>query len=358
MRRTGSGVRATLALRRRRLRLAHGRRGATRDDDDVVTEPSHHVTPPGECLVAACGALPPTYDLRMSCLAGSSTRGQSSLVLTAVLVLTFSAGTGGARPALAHEFRLALVTPASGTANTGLSGTDVRDGFRLAVDRSPDVSHPAGADAGDHLGGVDVDVSVIEGTEAAGAAEAVKEELDAGLTAVVVIASAPTARAVTTELEGFPVLVVTATGAGASAPADAGALQLRQRPGPPFESAVAVDVAAAFEQAYGRDLSASAALGYDAGRLLDAAIAGADGGVEDLGSVVAAGSAVDDVLVSADAEAPDRTTAEPAPAALPAAAADSGTGRLWPILAVGAVAVLALLTALLGWRASSRRRAG
>ena len=289
----------------------------------------------------------------MSGLAGRGARGRgrSSAVVAAVLVLTSLGWVGGARPAMAHEFRLALVTPAPGADATGLSGGDVRDGFRLAVDRSPDVSHPAGADAGDHLGGIDVDVSVIDGTEAAGAAEAVEQQLDDGLTAVVVVASAPTARAVATALEGSSVLVVTATGAGAGAPPGLGALQLRQRPGPPFQSAAAADVADAFEQAYGRSLSASAALGYDAGRLLDAAVAGADDGVEDLDSVVDAGARAGDVLVSADAAAPDRAVLQRAPASS-RDAAGSGADRV----VAGTVAVLALLAAVLGWRARATDR--
>ena len=231
----------------------------------------------------------------------------------------------------------------------------MRDGFRLAVDQSPDVSHPAGADAGDHLGGVDVEISVIDATEVAGAAEAVKQ-LATGLTAVVVIASDPIARAVTTEFAGSPVLVVTADGAGASAPAGAGALHLRQRSEPQLRSAVAADVAAAFQQAYGRDLSAAAALGYDAGRLLDAAIARADDGVEDLESVVAAASAVNDVLVSSDAAANDRAVTERAVATPLEAAADAGTGRIRFVAAVGTAMTVALLAVLLGLRVRSSRR--
>ena len=273
------------------------------------------------------------------------------MVLAAVLVLTPLGWAGGARTAFAHEFRLALVTPAPGVDAAGLSGGDVRDGFRLAVDRSPDVSHPAGADAGDHLGGIDVDVSVVDGTDPAGAADAVRQQLDAGLTAVVVVAAEPTARAVATLVEGSPVLLVTAPGAGAGVPAGAGALQLRQRPGPPFESAAEADVAAAFAQAYGRGLSASSALGYDAGRLLDAAIAGAVDGIEDLDSVVAAAATVDAELVSTDAAAPGRAAAQRTAAPVPDAAEGSGSGRLWPTAAAGAVAALVLLSALLGWRA-------
>lgn len=49
-------------------------------------------------------------------------------------------------PASAHEFALPLVLPTEPGASA--------DG--------PDMGHPAGADAGDHLGDVDVDIVVIE----------------------------------------------------------------------------------------------------------------------------------------------------------------------------------------------------
>lgn len=159
----------------------------------------------------------------------SSARERSCVVLAVGLVLTLLGWPGGARPALAHEFALALVTPTSGTSNQVLDGSDVVDGFRLAVDQSPDMSHPPGAEAGDHLGGIDVDVSVVDGMRASDAAEADRQQVAAGLTAVVVIAADSTARAVATELEGSPVLLVTTAGAGASAPPDRGDLRLLQR---------------------------------------------------------------------------------------------------------------------------------
>ena len=254
-------------------------------------------------------------------------RGRSAAILTA-LVMGMTAGwPAGVRPALAHEFALALVTPTSGSAVPGPAGRDVVDGFRLAVDRSPDVSHPAGADAGDHLGGIDVEVSIIDGSQPREAAEAVRDQAAAGLTAAVVIAAEPTARAVTAELEASSVLLVLAEGAGASAVSAAGGLRLTQRSSP-RDSAVAGEVAAAFERAHGRDLSPAAALGYDAGRLLDAAVARAGDGVEDLGSVVAAASELDGELVSSRVSAPKEPTAPRRRAASADAASGPGPGAL------------------------------
>ena len=276
-----------------------------------------------------------------------------------MLVVTVSDWTVSARPAAAHEFRLALVTHgAATTAEPGSDGRDVLDGFRLAIDRSPDVSHPPGVDAGDHLGGVDVDISVINGTRAASAAKAVADQAAAGLTAVVVIAPEPTTRAVTAALAGSRVLVVTATGPGGADRAHAGSLHLTQRPGPPFDSAAAEEIALAFRQARGRDLSASAALGYDAARLLDVAIASAGSSVEDLDAVVAAGAVADDVLVSTDAAAPDLSSSNRPRGLRPSAAAGSRTPvRDWLAPALVLAAAGALVAALRLRHATRRRRA-
>ena len=291
----------------------------------------------------------------MSSHSGTKVRGRSAALLAAVVVVTTGGWAGAARPALAHEFTVALVTPTSGTPD-GPGGRDVIDGFRLAVDRSPDVSHPAGADAGDHLGGVDVGVNVIDGTAPAVAAEAIGQQRVTGLTAVVVIAADPTARAVTQELKRSPVVLVIGAGAGASSRPEGGDLLLTQRSRPPFRSGVAAGVAAAFERAYGRDLSAAAALGYDAGRLLDAAVARAEDGVEDLDSVIAAAAEVDvnDGLVSSDVAAMRRATGERTTTKAPAAAADPGQGQL-PIVAALGAGLLALVAGILAWRSRSRR---
>ena len=282
-----------------------------------------------------------------------SARGRAAAVLAAVVVVTTVGWLGGVHPALAHEFTLALVTPTSGTANADLDGSDVVDGFRFAVDQSPDVSHPPGADAGDHLGGVDVDVIVIDGTHATEAAAAVKQQVDIGLTTLVLIANGPTARAVTKELETSSVLLVTAEGAGASAPSDTSELHLTQRSAPSFKSGVAADVAAAFERAHGRELSPAAALGYDAGRLLDAALARSEDGIEDLESVVAAASGVNDQLVSSDVLVPEHATAERELTGSTDPPADPGPEGLL-VVVIGTGLLLGL--GGLGWWGARRRR--
>lgn len=282
-----------------------------------------------------------------------SARGRSGAVFAAVLIVTTVGWPGAVRPAFAHEFALALVTPTSGTANDELGGSDVIDGFRLAVDQSPDVSHPEGVDAGDHLGGVDVEVNVIDGSQPTDAAEAVRRQVATGLTAVVVVAPSPTAQAVTNELEGSSVLLLTAAGAGAATQTPTGVLHLTQRTAPTFESGVPADVAAAFKRVHGRELSAAAALGYDAGRLLDVAVARADAGVENLESVVAVASGMTAELVSSEVSTPEKATGERQPAAATNPGADSSPRRLL-VAALGTGSLLALGGAV-AWRIRRRR---
>lgn len=272
-----------------------------------------------------------------------------------MVVVTGSGWPVGGQPALAHEFTVALVTPTSATANAELDGSDVTDGFRLAVDRSPDVSHAPGTAAGDHLGGVDVDVTVIDGTSATDAAAAVQQGTGSGLTVVVVVAADATARAVAQGLRGSSVLLVVARGGAAGGPADVGALQLAQRSAPGVDTAEAAEVAAAFRRAHGRPLSAAAALGYDAGRLIDVAVARADDGIEDLDSVIAAGIAVDDELVSSDVTAPEGPAAAGTADGSTTTAADgAGTEGLPVVVALAGGAVLLLLGVLAGARARRR----
>jgi len=62
-------------------------------------------------------------------------------------------------PVFADEFKVGIVT----LDRDGIDGSAFMEGFQLAVDQSPDVSHPAGIEGGDHLGGMDVSFRVIDG---------------------------------------------------------------------------------------------------------------------------------------------------------------------------------------------------
>ena len=71
---------------------------------------------------------------------------------TAVAVIASS--SWAAPPASAHD--LTVVVSA-----LSAESVDAGRGLMLAVDQSPDVSHTSGAGAGDHLGGVDVELIAI-----------------------------------------------------------------------------------------------------------------------------------------------------------------------------------------------------
>jgi len=81
------------------------------------------------------------------------TWGFATLVATAWMI-------SAALPASADEFAVGIVVESSAI------DSDVSvfmEGFQLAVDQSPDVSHPPGAEGGDHLGGMDVVMITIGG---------------------------------------------------------------------------------------------------------------------------------------------------------------------------------------------------
>ncbi len=70
----------------------------------------------------------------------------------------------GAGPALADEFTVGiLIEPGP----EGSDGVAFMQGFQLAVDQSPDVSHPPGVEGGDHLGSMDVVFVIADGIGAA-----------------------------------------------------------------------------------------------------------------------------------------------------------------------------------------------
>ena len=164
--------------------------------------------------------------------------------------------------AAAHEFRLVALGAVSGPS------ADARLGLRLAIDASPDVGHPPGPDAGDHLGGLDVELVWVDSagpdplaaaTEARGAVIVVLDPA-ADLT---VLRSRPTDAPVIAVVDGdkAPTGVVVALRTGMPA-----------RP-----SRASQEFDAAFNAEHERPPTPAAAWGYDAGRLLDAWIAESGG---------------------------------------------------------------------------------
>lgn len=165
-----------------------------------------------------------------------------------------------AQPAAAHEIGLVLVA----------ARADAVDGFRLAVDESPDISHPPGREGGDHLGGIDVEVGVVVPREASVLRARVARALTSGARVVVVLARAGVVTdVVATVRSGGPLLVVADAGPALRGSPTAAVVLLGRRPAAGVDRVVLDRFRRAFAQRYRRPASDAALVGYDAGRLVD-----------------------------------------------------------------------------------------
>lgn len=245
-----------------------------------------------------------------------------------------------ASPARAHEFTLVLVAADVGAA------ADAGRGFRLAVDQSPDVSHPPGEEAGDHLGGVDVDIVSVD-ARLPSVTEEVTVLLDSGASAVVVLAGGPDAEAATAAAVARrkPVFAIDA---GDSTEAAAG--EIRLRPRGQADDRRFTYFAAAFEAAAGSAPTDAATLGYDAGRLVDAVVSSLGEHLEPGPALSEAATAAAEELVlaeidvGADAASTGGAGSAPRPASGP------------PRAVLAAAAAAGLLVVAAGMLALLRRR--
>ena len=240
-------------------------------------------------------------------------------------------------PASAHEFTVVLVSDGSAQSR------DARRGFDVAVDLSPDVSHAPGPDAGDHLGGVDVDLVVIDDGASSGTAERVGELLDGGASAVVVLAVPSTADSIAAAAAQRDKLALVVDDSGGSS-ARRAALLLRPLDAVSGDEVGVAAAARAFLDATGDDATRAALLGYDAGRLLDELVGrGGDGlrpGEPLIEAALSAGAelSVSSVTASADAAAVGDSTGGD----------DDGTGeagRRAPPLGAAAIGAAAIAAA-------------
>ena len=194
---------------------------------------------------------------------GRRRHGRHALLVALAAGVAMAGGRG--IPAQAHEFVLVAVAPTE--------ASDARAGFQVAIDESPDVTHPPGQEAGDHLGGVDVEVITVESSvEGASTPQRVEELLDRGASAVVVLAETPFAAGVANAAADRDKLAVLI------APADwdslpAGVILLRPRHEPANSATEAFNER--FVAEYGRTPRNEAARGYDVGRLLESLVADA-----------------------------------------------------------------------------------
>lgn len=253
--------------------------------------------------------------------------------------------------AYAHELGLVLVGPPAANA----SSSDAVDGFRLAVAESPDVSHPAGQEAGDHLGGIDVETTLVTGRSDSAARRAARA-VGAGARIVVVLPpGAATARIVSGVRAARPLIVLAGTRGALPAKPDTPAVVLRRRPTGPGERDRLARFERRFANRYGREPSAAARTGYNAGRLLDSLLAQlGEGSFAGPGLAAAVARAEGDLL------AVTASLVRTAPVRTPSATSDDrgstrGEAR---VLLLGAGAAAVAVAALLLLRSRRRRALG
>jgi len=287
-------------------------------------------------------------------------RRHSTLRAAVAALLVLGLVAVGATPAFADEFQVGiLIDPSLSEADSG----EFMDGFQLAVDQSPDVSHPEGVEGGDHLGSMDV-VFVV--TEVAGEPNEVLGaalQLIEGSRPPIIIAdvSADALAIVAGPVAESEAMLIAMSGTGASELPDSplffaagegsGAAGLLTDRSPTFEEA--------FATAYSRQPTAAAARGYLAGRLVDLAVEATDRDPTDSQTLMAA------MLEASGSAAPEQQPQQP-PAdnpdsaavanseaqAQPSSAAD--TGRL--VIVAGGVALLVTAGLAVGLIRRHRRR--
>jgi hypothetical protein len=253
-------------------------------------------------------------------------------------VFAAAAVLAAAPSAYAHELGLVLVAPGASE-----SRADAVDGFRLAVDESPDVSHPAGEEAGDHLGGIDVETTLVTGRSAS-AARRVTRAVAAGAGVVVVLPPGAAAAEIISEVRAARPLIVLAGMRGTPRrDPDALAVLLKPRSATQAEQDRLQRFERRFTDRYEREASATARTGYNAGKLLDSLLAQLGEGPFPESALAAAVARSERVLVAATAS-PVRTAVQTRSATSDDGGSPRGGARvLFLGLGVAALAVAALL---------------
>lgn len=272
-----------------------------------------------------------------------------------LLVVLAAASLFHAPAAVAHEFRVTVIVA------DGPAGDEAWAGFRLAVDRSPDVSHPSGVESGDHLGGVDVELELLRAGRVGRDLETeLRASLSRGSSIVVLIGSDETSGAARVgNVVAAADAVVVASGFETTLPAGSIVMMPRRSDDP---AGPAADVEAAFAAAHGRAATQSVLAGYDAAALVDTLVAelGHDVGPGDIDAEVV--RRTDKVLASTVATiAPGRSDAGDAAASgtPPDETADATTGvPLAVFVASGAALGLAALALLWHRRRHDRAAPG
>ena len=254
------------------------------------------------------------------------------LVMAALVTLWMTA----ASPAAAHRFSIVVVT------SDAAASAEAWRGFRMAVDESPDVTHAAGEQAGDHLGGIDVDIVTLDAAEPEATVAQVEQRADAGAAAVVTLAPGAVARDVSDAAASRGVLSVAVD----APPGDTGVVGdvvLRPRPIGQRDTGQTEQFASAFADEHGVPPTEAAQLGYDAGRLLDGLVSELGDTLEPNDELAAAARGAQDGLVAAGVQvaAGGAANADPAtPDPTPASDVLAGRGTSTLRMVAGAIALL------------------
>ncbi len=261
----------------------------------------------------------------------------------------------GASPAFADEFQVGILLDSS------LSDSEkaaFMEGFQLAVDQSPDVSHPAGEEGGDHLGSMDIVIIVAE-TEGQ-PSEVLASALglvDGGRPPIIVAHVSTDALALligpVTDSQTTLIAMLRADGRDLGAPSPfffaaiegSGVSKLLKDRSPAFEEA--------FSTATARPPTAAAARGYLAGRLVDLGVEATDRDPTDNQALVAA------MLEATGPAAPDRPANAPESTAaadtVAAAEASPSSSKGWLVAVAASLAFLLVVGLAVG---ATRRHRG
>lgn len=238
----------------------------------------------------------------------------------------------GFNPAGAHEITVAVAISTT-SEESGIVTSDLLDGLRLAIDQSPDIGHAPGSEAGDHLGGVDVELIDTGDIAIAGARDFARQTTTAGASILVVVGDVGIVTALSAEVDpesGFLVALLTGQGG-----VDSNLPIALLRPTGRGDSMAYGEFADAFEGAFERAPSESAANGFDIGQLLDSLIGETDGAIPDSASFNAVAEAVSARLTTTALEPVEETR-------VPTVQSRSENGP-WPLLLTGVVVTGAVL---------------
>jgi len=260
----------------------------------------------------------------------------------------------GATAALADEFTVGILVDSP---TTEPEDGSFMAGFQIAVDQSPDVSHPEGVEGGDHLGSIDVVLVVANGAGSeADLLDIVSDMVDRGVAIIVVDLSADALQTLHGPITEAGVMLISMSDAGGSNFAPTTLF---------FDAAAAVgpiallaDRTPSFEDAYAAIHDGapppSAVRGYIAGRLVDIAVEATDRDPSDVSTLAETLAGAGAPELAADG-AVDTDNGSPATTAqVQEAPPISPEGQGTPTWVVGGIAA-AIAVVLLGAAGAARR---